>query len=435
MEALVFFINGLLDFFGETRDWVLDLWPDQFVRVFWAFIFLEIPRYLFTDLYILLRFLFSKDREITANHLDAKPQVSVILPALNEERTIAYTVRSLLEQDYPNLEIIVVDDGSTDRTPEICQKLAEEGHIRFFQLRDRQGKSAALNYGFKVSRGEYIVFMDTDSTLDRNAIFNLLKYFEDERVGAVSGNLGVRNFHTNLLTKLQAIEYLVSITVGRWFRASIGILSIVPGAFGAFRRSLLERIGGHEPGPGNDSDLTIRTRKLWKQVVFAPDATCLTNVPESWRGWLRQRMRWDRNIIRNRVRKHRDIYNVFQANFSLSNLLSFIDTIFFAVFLALVWLVYIVDIIVHYPDRAGLILFVNFCLRLLLKLIQFLIALAVSERKLEYLGLILYLPLFGIYRIVMKLVRIAATLQELLFRWSYRDPFAPEKVRKQMEVY
>jgi cellulose synthase/poly-beta-1,6-N-acetylglucosamine synthase-like glycosyltransferase len=432
MDTLAFFIQGLLDFWGESMDWLLGLGPDQFVRVFWAFLFLEIPRYFFTDLYVLFRALHSRDAEPAGEQLDSHAPVSVVLPALNEEDTIAYTVRSLLDQHYPNIEIVVVDDGSTDRTPEVCQKLAEQGLIRYFRLTSRQGKSAALNYGVKAARGDIIIFMDTDSTLDRNVIVTLLNYFRDERVGAVSGNLGVRNAHVNILTALQAIEYLVSITVGRWFRASTGILAIVPGAFGAFRRELVERVGGHEPGPGNDSDLTIRTRKLKKTIAFAPDATCLTNVPERWRSWLKQRMRWDRNVIKNRVRKHRDIYNFYDANFSLSNLLSFVDTVFFGVLLTLIWVVYIIDTIINYPDMYRLILFANLCLHALLKFMQFGIVLIISERRREHLSLIPYLPFYVVYRLLLKLVRLTASLQELLFRWSYRDPFAPVKVRGQM---
>ncbi|RMF85319.1 MAG: glycosyltransferase [Nitrospinota bacterium] len=436
VETLFLFIHDLLDRGGALIDRLLPLWPDRFARMFWAFIFLEVPRYLLTDFYVLFQVLLRRERRPLDAELTDFPLVSVILPALNEEQTIAYTIRSLLHQDYPNLEIIVVDDGSTDQTPEICQNFANQGLIRFFRLQTRQGKSAALNHGLKAARGEFIVFMDTDSTLDRHAIRNLIPYFADERIGAVSGTLRVRNPHVNLLTKLQTIEYLISIMVGRYFRGAMGILSIVPGAFGAFRRDLLARIGGHEPGPGNDSDLTIRTRKLRKQVAFAPTAICLTNVPHNLRRLIKQRMRWNRNIIRNRLRKHKDTYNIFLAHFSLSNLVSFVDTIFFAVFLSLVWLVYFIDIILHYPNWYTKILLINYFLHLSAKLLQFLIALIISERKGEYISLVFYLPLFELYRMLfLKLIRIAALLQELFFRWSYRDPFAPEKVRNQIEVY
>lgn len=116
----------------------------------------------------------------------------------------------------------------------MCRRFARYPQVRFFLLAEREGKSAALNYGFQVSRGDFVVNMDSDSTVDRDAIWNLLARFQDPNVGCVSGNLGVRNAHINLLTRFQALEYLLSITVGRWFKASVGILSVVTGAFGAF---------------------------------------------------------------------------------------------------------------------------------------------------------------------------------------------------------
>jgi cellulose synthase/poly-beta-1,6-N-acetylglucosamine synthase-like glycosyltransferase len=426
--------NAFVDFWAGTVSYVAGLGPGGFARVFWAYLALEVPRYLLTDLLVLVRHLRGKDRPRTT-WPKASPLVSVVLPALNEEETIADTVRSIREQDYRALEIVVVDDGSTDRTAELCEELARAGSIRFFRFSERQGKSAALNFGTRVAAGDVVVYMDTDSSLDRNAISTMLKYLDDERVGAVSGNLGVRNVRASILTRLQAIEYLVSITVGRSFRARSGILAIVPGAFGMFRRELLERVGGHEPGPGNDSDLTIRVRKLHSRIAFAADATCLTNVPVRWRGWLRQRMRWDRNITRNRVRKHRDTYNVRQANFSVRNLLSFVDAVGFGIVLALVWTGYTIDVALSGREHSVDILVVNLILYFMLKVCQFGIALAVSDRRREHARLAPYLPLFELYRVALRLVRIAATLQELLFRASYRDPFAPSKVQAEMEVY
>ncbi len=434
LESIASVGGDLVDFWTSAFAYAGGLSPQGFVRVFWAYVFLEVPRYLVTDLCIAYR-LARERRGSKGPRPGARPLVSVVLPALNEEETIADTIRSVREQDYPDIEIVVVDDGSSDRTPAICEALARQGLIRYFPLRERQGKAAALNYGSRVARGDLIVYMDTDSSLDRDAISNMHERLGNEQVGAVSGGLGVRNFRANVLTRLQAIEYLVSITVGRSFRGSAGILGIVPGAFGMFRRELLDRVGLHEPGPGNDSDLTIRVRKLHRQIAFASDATCLTNAPERWRPWLRQRMRWDRNIVRNRVRRHRDTYDVRAAHFSVRNLLSFADTVFFGLILSLVWLGYVVDVLVTRPGYSLHVLAIGLTFHFLLKVLQFSIALAISNRRSEYAGLALYLPVFELYRVLQRLVRIFATLQELLFRSSYRDPFAPRKVQLEMDVY
>ena len=437
MDSLLLYLSLPLDYFVEGQEWLQRLDPDQFVRVFWAVLFIEIPRYLFTNLYVFVLYFRDRLADVPPSELPPDmPLVSVIVPALNEEETIAYTIKSILEQDYANTEVVVVDDASRDKTAAICRELAARiPKLKFYSLQERQGKSAALNFGLKASRGKFVVFMDSDSTLDRDVISRIISYFKDERVGGVSGNLGVRNWHVNVLTRLQAMEYLIGITVGRRFKATADILSIVTGALGAFRRSDLDRVGVLEPGPGNDSDLTIRIRKLNKQIAFGSDATCLTNVPERWGAWFRQRMRWDRNIIRNRVRRHRDVFDVKQANFNLSNFLSFTDTLFFVVILPILWIIYFVDMLLHYPGEYGFVLFTIFAIHLLMNFIRILIALIVAERDFFKMDFLVWTPIYGVYRILLKLVRITAAVQEFLFRTSYRDPFAPEKVRLQMEVY
>ncbi len=435
MESIGYAIQDFLAAVHEAVRYIVSLGPRQFVRAFWALLFLEVPRYLCSDLWVLLRFLLGRTRAPEAPHLERAPLVSVVLPVLDERDIVGETVRSLREQGYPNLEIIVVDDGSLDGTQEICEGLGRRGWVRFQGWPDRQGKSAALNWGLQQSHGEYVIFMDSDSTLDRGALRNILAYFADPKIGAVCGDLSVRNPRINLLTRLQTMEYLTALTIGRTFRASVGILSIVPGAFGAFRRELIDRVGCHEPGPGNDSDLTIRTRKMGYQVAYAPDATCLTNTPEKWRAWLRQRLRWDRNLIRNRLRKHVDVYAFWQRHFGLLNMLSFADTMFFAVVLSIGWLVYALDLGIRRPPHWIAIAFASYLLHLALKTIQYGIALAVSPRRKELASLAVYLPLFSLYRIACRVVRLVAVIQELVFRRSYKDPFAPEKVRKEMIVY
>ena len=438
MESAIYMIRDSISFIGVTFDFIIASWPSDFVRIFWALVFLEIPRYLLSDFYVLWLHAKGIFAEPTGSSpLARRPLISIVLPALNEEEIIGATVASMYEQEYDNIEIIIVDDGSTDDTPSICQKLQAEGKIRYFRFESRQGKSAALNFGARLARGEYIIFGDTDSTFDRGSIVNIMGYFADPRIGAVSGNLGVRNMYTNLLTRFQAIEYLVSFTVGRRFKAATGILSIAPGAFGAFRRDVVERVGGHEPGPGNDSDLTIRVRKIGYQIAFAPDATCLTDSPTKFRQWRKQRLRWDRNIIRNRVRKHKDVFDWRNMSFSILNLISFVDVLFFSIFLSIVWLIYIADMAFHYSEIAGMVFLANYLLHTLNKFIQVSIAMTILEpqRRDEYLALYWAIPLFGFYRIAIRLVRITATVQEMLFRMSYRDAFAPVHVQPQMEVY
>lgn len=409
------------------------------LRLFWFFLFLDFPRYVLTDVFMALTALYyrihtpRRRREFLTKLETSPPLVSVVIPALNEENTIYWTVRSLKEQTYKNLEIIVVDDGSTDRTQEICRELARAGEIRYFRFEDRSGKSAALNYGVEQASGEFIVFVDSDTTFDRLSIFNLIKYFDDPRVGAVSGNILVRNSSAGLLTALQSIEYTFSISIGRRFRALVGILPVISGAFGGFRSSLvgLKVLGGHEPGPGNDSDLTLRVRKAGFNVAFAHDAFCYTNVPETFPSLIKQRWRWDRNLVKNRLRKHRDVFNPFTKNFLLRNALSSLDSITFHIGLATLTVVYMVDILVHYPRLLLFVLLVNYFVYVAAELIQFAMGIFLTGIR-SNLKLLLYVPLYHPYKMVLKLFRLVGYFQELALKWSYRDPFAPYKVRERM---
>ncbi len=416
-----------------TLDW------EGHIRVFWLFFLFDVPRYVIPDIMVFFYESFrkiwprSRDKLFLQEITRRPPLVSVIVPVLNEEKTIAWTIRSLREQTYKNLQIIVIDDGSTDKTPEICSRLEKQMGIRYLRFAERAGKSAALNYGLTFATGEYVVFVDSDTTFDRDSILKIITAFSDPKVGGVSGNVQPRNTHKNLLTTMQYIEYLFSISVGRRIRAWFGILPIISGAFGAFRKDLiaLETIGGHEPGPGNDSDLTIRVRKLGYKTAFAPEAICLTNVPEKFYGLIKQRWRWDRNLIKNRLRKHRDLFNPFSKNFMLRNTLSSIDSIFSHLLIAILTIVYLIDVSINFPHMLAYLLAVNLLLYFCAELIELLIAVLLS-RKWSDFWFIIYLPLFNPYKMLLKVFRLIGYSQELLFRSSYRDRFAPPKVRMRM---
>lgn len=412
---------------------------ESFFRVFWYFLIFDFPRYIFTDFIILTEQLLGvfnrrQNRDFLLSLQENPPLVSVIIPALNEEATIGWTIKSLQEQSYHNLEIIVVDDGSDDRTPTICLELQERHRdLQYRRFARRAGKSAALNYGLRFAQGDYVVFVDSDTTFDRDAIFRLMTAFADPNVGGVSGNLRVRNHGKNLLTRLQQIEYLFTISIGRRIRAEFDILPIISGAFGGFRKNIvsLEGLGGHEPGPGNDSDLAIRVRKKGYRIVFVPNANCLTNVPESPYKLLKQRSRWDRNIVRNRVRKHRDVFNPWSKNFRLKDAATFVDSIFFHIVLSFLTLFYLIDVSINYPQAMPALLLINFFLYFCAELIELVIATIFTNSPRD-LGLAIYMPIFNPYKLILKVVRAAAYCQELLFRYSNRDPFAPLKVRRKM---
>lgn len=426
-------LQSLIEFI-EQMTW------ERFFRTFWYYLLLDFPRYVFFDFVVVLlifkqrlRSAISRRQALFDHELQKRPPlVSVIVPALNEAETISFTIQSLLEQSYKNLEIIVVDDGSDDDTARVVRQYDPE-QVKYYRLTVRSGKAAALNYGLRRSRGEYIVFIDSDSTLERDAVYEILRPFANPKVGAVAGNLNPRNTDDNLLSTLQTVEYLFTITVGRLVRAKANILSIISGAFGAFRRSAidLDFIGGQEPGPGNDSDISIRVRKVGYSIEFVPDAICRTDVPSRLFAFFKQRWRWDRNLIKNRLRKHRDVFNIFAHHFNLYNFFSFFDLIFFHCVLAVLAPLYLADIFINYRRDAWIIILMNYFIYTFSSVLKLLAAVYITRRW-SYFKLTPYLLLFNLYHKMMKFSRLFGYIQELFFFYSYHDPFAPRKVRERI---
>ena len=242
------------------------------ILLFWYTIVLEIPRYTIGAVVVCGISLWKRP---TSFPIWTDLTLSVILAGHNEEKPLRASIEALAEQTIlatrGPIEVIVVDDGSTDRMFEVAKDLQREGKIdSVLRLEHRGGKSAAINLGLSACTGDIVVISDVDTTFDRSAFAELLGYFADPRVGAVSGSLGVRNASASLLTRHQAIEYAIGIALGRIVQDSLGILSIVSGAFGAFRRAALEQVGGQDVEVGEDADLTMKLRRAGWRIRFAP---------------------------------------------------------------------------------------------------------------------------------------------------------------------
>jgi cellulose synthase/poly-beta-1,6-N-acetylglucosamine synthase-like glycosyltransferase/peptidoglycan/xylan/chitin deacetylase (PgdA/CDA1 family) len=232
----------------------------------------------------------------------ALPTVSVIVPAYNESVGIERAVRSLAASDYPFLDIVVVDDGSTDHTAAVVADLALE-RVRLIR-QDNGGKAAALNTGIRHSTGEILVMVDGDTLFERNTIRKLVAPLADGRVGAVSGNTKVGN-RTGLLGRWQHIEYVMGFNLDRRMYEMLQCTPTVPGAIGAFRREVLVAVGG-VPGDtlAEDTDLTLAIGRTGTRVVYAPDARAWTEAPTTLSNLWRQRYRWSYGTMQA-VWKHR----------------------------------------------------------------------------------------------------------------------------------
>jgi cellulose synthase/poly-beta-1,6-N-acetylglucosamine synthase-like glycosyltransferase/peptidoglycan/xylan/chitin deacetylase (PgdA/CDA1 family) len=230
------------------------------------------------------------------------PPVSVIVPAYNEEVGIAAAVHSLAGNDYPTLEVIVVDDGSTDGT---AAAVAAIDDPRVTLIRQPNGgKPAALNTGIAAARHDIIVMVDGDTIFEPDTIQNLVASMADPTVGAVAGNTKVGN-RRGLLGRWQHIEYVIGCNLDRRMYEALGCMPVVPGAIGAFRRQVLAQVGGvSQDTLAEDTDLTMAAHRAGWKVAYEPRARAWTEVPATLRQLWRQRYRWAYGTMQA-VWKHR----------------------------------------------------------------------------------------------------------------------------------
>jgi cellulose synthase/poly-beta-1,6-N-acetylglucosamine synthase-like glycosyltransferase len=232
------------------------------------------------------------------------PPVSIVVPAHNEAVGIERAVRSLAASDYPagSFEVIVVDDGSTDGTPDIVERLAL-ANVRLLRQAN-QGKPVALNRGAAAARHPYIVTVDGDTVFERGTLRALVGPFRDPRVGAISGNTKVGN-RGGVLGRWQHIEYVMGFNLDRRVYEMLDCMPTVPGAIGAFRRAALIDAGGVSGATlAEDTDVTLAIGRAGWHVVYAEDARAWTEVPSTLRGLWRQRYRWAYGTIQS-TWKHR----------------------------------------------------------------------------------------------------------------------------------
>ncbi|GAA4164444.1 glycosyltransferase [Phytohabitans flavus] len=216
--------------------------------------------------------------------------VSVVVPAYNESANIAATVRSLLASDYPRVEVIVVDDGSTDGTADIVERLRLPG-VRVVRQANA-GKPAALNTGIAYARGDILVLVDGDTVFEPDAVGRLVQPLHDADVGAVSGNTKVAN-RRGLLGRWQHLEYVIGFNLDRRMFDVLRCMPTVPGAIGAFRRAAVVDVGGvSNETLAEDTDFTMALIRAGWRVVYAPDAVAWTEAPATLKQLWRQRYRW-----------------------------------------------------------------------------------------------------------------------------------------------
>ena len=413
------------------------------LHTFWFFFIIEIPRYLILDFFVLIHNkLYPEYHENTINHARYKlhkenPLVSIIVPGKNEGKHIYTLIRSLSVQTYQNFELIVVDDGSDDNTKEYCKSFINNGSItKFLRNEIRGGKASAANFAANACSGKYIIHLDADSSLDNDAIEEvILPFFIDPKIGGIGGNVMARNYYKNLLTQLQSMEYLQTIMLARIVTSRLGIYRTISGAFGAFRKDLLDQIGYWDIGPGLDGDITQKIRKKGYKIHFAEKAICRTNVPEKFWVLIKQRLRWNKSLIRFRVIKHSDVF-IPNKNFSLLNAISNFENITFNLIASLLWVIYVVTLVSEHPMLLVHAFILKVVFNTFAKVFKTLIlSKLLDHNKYQVKTLWMITPIMTIYMgPFMRVVRIISYFQEA-FQLSYQDPWNPEKTSRQAKKF
>jgi hyaluronan synthase len=242
------------------------------------------------------------------------PTVALIVPVKNEGQMIAGTIRSLFELDYPRdrLEVVVVNDGSTDETAMSLQ-VAQRTYprLKVIELPTNVGKRLAMAAGMHATSSDVIVVIDSDTVVHPSAVRLLVRSFADPSVAAVSGMTTILNESTNTLTRVQALIYEVSFKIHKAAEASLGTVTCCPGCFSAYRRECIaplisewstQTFLGHPTIFGDDRALTMLCLRTGWNVRFDVDAVAETNAPTQLGGYLRQQLRWKKSWIQQGLR-------------------------------------------------------------------------------------------------------------------------------------
>ncbi|WP_028403174.1 glycosyltransferase [Ectobacillus panaciterrae] len=276
--------------------------------IFYIAIGLGIFRFLF-----LIYFAFRQKRKTTSRSFTNsayQPFVSVVIAAYNEEKVIAKTIRSILDSDYRDFEVIIVDDGSKDGTSKAIQEaFHKHPKVRLIQ-KENGGKASAMNLGFQKSQGEIVISLDADTIIAQDAISLMVRHFEDHNVAAVSGNVKVGN-RRNLLTTWQHVEYITGFNLERRAFDELNCITVVPGAIGAWHKKRVEKAGYlSEDTLAEDTDLTLTLLRQGYRIVYEEKAYAYTESPEDVKSLIKQRYRWSYGTLQCLWKHRKALFNV-----------------------------------------------------------------------------------------------------------------------------
>ncbi len=332
-----------------------------------------------------------------------EPFVSILIPCHNSEDVLGKTLDSVLALEYENKEILVIDDGSTDKTKDVARAYGDR--IKLIVRETCSGrKTGAIMFGLSFARGDTVVVIDDDTIVNPSSLGELLIPMATADVAAVGGNVRVIPGKP-LLVRLQQIEYLVLMEIAKPFQTHFyHAVLIISGAYGAFKKELLHMVGAWDADIiTEDLDLTWKLYRLKKRVLFSERAVCYTDVPDDLRSFFKQRIRWDIGLFQTLI-KHRSF--VFSRRFPALGFGLLPETIFFEVLSVLARPIYILVPLFVTKNLVGLVLVLIY-FYLTLEFLVIITAGLLSEDKRLILKFV-YAPIMLLYHQMLAVVRIVA---------------------------
>ncbi|WP_428775143.1 glycosyltransferase family 2 protein [Vibrio sp.] len=413
-----------------------ELW----LLVFPMMILVELPLY-FLVLTGILRFGYYDNQA----QLSSYPTISFVITCYGEGDAIEITIDTLVEQIYPGqIEILAVVDGATQNAA--TYQAAVNGAKKYQGIKNRivrvvpkwqrGGRVSTLNAGLDQATGDFVINVDGDTSFDNDMVLNMMAQFADPNVIAAGGALRVRNVKTNLLTRMQTLEYMLSMQAGKTGMAKWGVLNNISGAFGAFRKNILKQVGGWDTHTAEDLDLTIRLKQYKRRypasrLAFTPHAVGHTEVPDTLKGLIMQRLRWDGDLMFLYLRKHNEGLTpklLGWGNFIFILAYGILQN----VLLPLLVTLFTLYLLIFYPFSFVIALtmllysvYIGFVLLLYIVYIGL-----ISERRRDDLKMAIWLPFYPFYQFFMRQVTSVSMVNELIRRSHEESSMAPWWVLK-----
>ncbi|QBR82883.1 glycosyltransferase family 2 protein [Legionella israelensis] len=413
----------------------------MFIFIFFPFIVLiELPFHALTLLFAIKGWL-KMQYTPPSLRVNYYPIVTVVITAYNETWEELYiSIQAVAEQLYPGkIETLLIIDNAVEnmQTVASAHQIAKifdsipNRTCKVIEKKARGGHASSMNLGLKLAKGEVLIMLDADTSIDNQTVTKAAAHFRNPNVIAVSGALRVRNIRSSILTRLQSIEYMIGIQLGRFGLTELHVTNNISGAFGIFRTGFLKQIGGWLNGTAEDLDLTLRihvyaSRYPHLKIIHEPYAIAWTTVPVSLRRLLKQRLRWDGDLFYIYVRRH---WRKFSSSLMSRARLFFFSWygLYYQLVLPFVLVFYTV-LLIFTIDLAKIIavfLLVYSYYLIMSGLLYIFFLLLVSERSRQDFTLIGWLLLMPLYQLFLRFMAMFFILNEIMFKGHQETSMAP----------